>query len=120
MQELYRICAPDAVVSIEVPHPRCDNFMNDPTHVRPITPQILELFSKRKNQEWRALGLPNTPLATYIDVDFEMIAVEYVLTSHWLDRFRTGAISRADLEFAASSYLNVISDIRIKLSVRKS
>ncbi len=120
MKELYRVCAPDALVAIEVPHPRCDNFINDPTHVRPITPQVLDLFSKRKNQEWRALGLPNTPLATYLDVDFETKAVEYVLTQPWLERYRSGSVSKADLEFAASSYFNVISDIRVKLVVRKT
>lgn len=119
MKELYRVCAPDAVVSIEVPHPRSDGFAGDPTHVRPITPQIMELFSKAKNREWQERGWPNTPLATYLDVDFETTAVEHVLTRHWLDRFRSGAVSQADLEFAAASYFNVISDIRIKLVVRK-
>jgi hypothetical protein len=119
MKELYRVCAPDAVVAIEVPHPRCDSFTGDPTHVRPITPQILALFSKRKNQECRRLGLPDTPLATYIDVDFETTAVEYVLSPSWGDRFRSGAVSREELEFAATRYFNVITDIKIKLAVRK-
>ena len=106
-------------MAIEVPHPRSEGFAGDPTHVRPITPQILELFSKAKNQEWRALGWPNTPLATYIDVDFEVTAVEYALTELWRDKLQSGAVAQADLEFAAASYYNVISDIKIKLAVRK-
>ncbi len=30
MSELYRICAPGAQVVIKVPHPRHDDFINDP------------------------------------------------------------------------------------------
>ena len=36
-----------------------------------------------------------------------------------LDRFRRGGLSQADLAFAATRYLDVISDIRIRMSVRK-
>src|SRR4051812_34057053 len=39
IKELYRICAPDAVVRIAVPHPRHDDFLTDPTHVRPVLPE---------------------------------------------------------------------------------
>src|SRR5687767_8310331 len=46
MQELYRVCRAGAEVRIAVPHPRHDNFFDDPTHVRAITPMTLELFSK--------------------------------------------------------------------------
>src|SRR4051812_30210725 len=34
IRELYRICAPGASVRIHVPHPRHDDFIDDPTHVR--------------------------------------------------------------------------------------
>src|SRR5665213_561124 len=53
MQELYRVCANECVIHINVPHPRHDNFIGDPTHVRPVTPQMLALFSKRLNEEWK-------------------------------------------------------------------
>ena len=33
IQELYRVCKPDASVIITVPHPRHDHFLTDPTHV---------------------------------------------------------------------------------------
>jgi hypothetical protein len=62
MKELYRVCAGGAVVAIDVPHPWSSGFAGDPTHVRPITPQIMSLFSKRMNREWKRLGWPNTPL----------------------------------------------------------
>jgi predicted SAM-dependent methyltransferase len=40
MRELYRICRDGATVQINVPHPRHDDFIADPTHVRAITPGI--------------------------------------------------------------------------------
>ena len=48
MKELYRVCNADAKIQINVPHPRHDNFINDPTHVRIITPETFALFSKKK------------------------------------------------------------------------
>src|SRR5690606_23008684 len=65
-RELYRVCAPDARIRITVPHPRHDDFLSDPTHVRPVTPQGLELFDRAKNREWAAKGMPNSPLRLYL------------------------------------------------------
>lgn len=47
-QELYRICVNKALITIVVPHPRHNSFLCDPTHVRPIMPETLELFSKKR------------------------------------------------------------------------
>src|SRR3954467_8023608 len=63
MSELYRIAAPDGRVVIHVPHPRHDNFLGDPTHVRIITPDTLNLFDRAQNDAWRQSGSANTPLA---------------------------------------------------------
>src|SRR5437879_4750936 len=52
MQELYRVSADGCTVQIDVPHPRHDNFIGDPTHVRPVTPQMLSLFDRSLNDEW--------------------------------------------------------------------
>jgi hypothetical protein len=65
MQELYRVCAHNALIKITVPHPRHDNFLGDPTHVRVITPMVLSLFSKANCDLWQAQGASNTPLAHY-------------------------------------------------------
>lgn len=72
MTELYRVCAPDAKITITVPHPRHDDFINDPTHVRIITPMVLDLFSKSKNEAWARNKIPNTALGMHLDVDFEI------------------------------------------------
>src|SRR4051794_26785541 len=47
IKELWRICAPGATVTIAVPHPRSDDFLNDPTHVRAITGEGLVMFSSK-------------------------------------------------------------------------
>ena len=119
MQELYRVCAAGAVIAIDVPHPRGDGYAGDPTHVRPITPQILSLFSKRNNREWQRLGWPNTPLASYLDVDFEVTSVEYMLMPVWAARLQAGEVTQSDLEFAMNSYFNVVDVIKIKLRIVK-
>jgi hypothetical protein len=119
VREMYRIAAPDAKVSIAVPHPRSDGFAGDPTHVRPITVAIMSLFSKRRNAEWKQLGWPNTPLATYLDVDFEIERTEYQLMPAWESRRRAGEITQADLDFAVNSYFNVVNEIRMVLRACK-
>ncbi len=119
MKELYRISAPGAKIIVDVPHPRSDGFTGDPTHVRAINPSILSLFSKKKNREWKQLGWPNTPLATYIDVDFDITDVNYKLMPHWGKKMQDGLITRADLDFAVNSYFNVVDEITITMTVCK-
>src|SRR5271165_490201 len=88
MSELYRVCCNDAVILIRVPHPRHDDFMNDPTHVRVITPQLLALFDRKKNDEWRDRKCSNTPFAHYLGVDFELTNLEVVLEEPYLSQLQ--------------------------------
>ena len=87
IQEIYRVCIPGAMVRIEVPHPRHDNFLHDPTHVRVVTGPTMEMFSKRICRDWIAKGYGNTPLALYHDVDFEIEKEELVLAVETLQAF---------------------------------
>lgn len=70
MQELYRVCKDGAIINIVVPHPLHDDFFGDPSHVRPITAQMLSLFNKDLNRTWIATGRPATPFGIYLDIDF--------------------------------------------------
>jgi hypothetical protein len=72
IQELYRVCHHGAKVHIVVPHPRHDFFLGDPTHVRAITPELFSLFSKTWCDKFVAEGNANTPLAHYLNVNFDM------------------------------------------------
>ena len=119
MAELYRICRPGAVIHVVVPHPRHDDFINDPTHVRPITPEVMSLFDRQVNLEWQRTGAANSQLALALGVDFVILHVELVPTKDWLARVQRGEVDQAELAQAMSSQNNVIREIGIRLTVRK-
>src|ERR1700761_761055 len=120
MQELYRVCRPGAVVQINVPHPRHDDFINDPTHVRAITPAMLALFSKRQCQAWAEQGGANSQFAVYLDVDFEVRRVQPVLDPIYQQAMDAKMITDAQLRQLEHSSLNVIREYRITLETIKS
>ncbi|MGO9993413.1 MAG: class I SAM-dependent methyltransferase [Steroidobacteraceae bacterium] len=113
MKEIYRICRHGAEVQINVPHPRHDDFINDPTHVRPITPGLLTLFSKKMNQEWARTGASNSPLAIYWGIDFDIKSVEFGLDESYQSGFASGQISLQQIEIMSRERNNVVKEIRI-------
>jgi hypothetical protein len=119
MSELYRICAPGAHVTIHVPHPRHDFFLNDPTHVRPVTGQMLNLFDREANERWRVAGLSNTPLAVYTGVDFKVIDQRRMAAEPYASQMRSGQLSVEAFDEFARSRNNVIEELQITLLVRK-
>lgn len=119
IKELYRVCENKANIHITVPHPRHDDFLNDPTHVRVITPEGLQLFSKKANTGWAKQGAANTPLGHYLNVDFDIENVEQILDPMWGQRMNAKKLTQQDLMFATKSYNNVIKELRIILKVNK-
>ncbi len=88
IKELYRISKPEATIQINVPHPRHDFYLNDPTHVRPITPALFDLFNKKLNHEWQKKGWSNSQLALVLNVDFETINVIQILDEKYENLYR--------------------------------
>jgi len=119
MKELYRICKNEAKIEINVPHPRHDNFIGDPTHVRVITPQLLSLFDRRLNDEWKRTNASSTPLAHYLGVDFVVTKAMTVLAEPYGQLFHSGKISAADMETMARERNNVVSEYRIEMVAKK-
>lgn len=115
IQELYRICQPKARINITVPHYRSDRFLHDPTHVRPITPVGLSMFSKQLNREWQSTGKAFTLLALYLDVDFELDAVSYTPSEVWFERYRDRASDMELMLRESAIYNNLIRDIKMTL-----
>ena len=74
MKELYRICKNNSIIDIVVPHPRHDDFLSDPTHVRAVTEMTLSLYDKELNLHWKKSGSANSPLAMIHDVNFKIIS----------------------------------------------
>ena len=119
IRELWRICRDGAQVTITVPHPRHDSFLSDPTHVRAVTPQGLELFSQAKNREWQAKGCANTPLGLYLGVDFAIASVNFAPDEPWAGRLQRGEITRAELHQAMHQFNNVIAETTVVLRAVK-
>jgi hypothetical protein len=120
MKELFRVCQAGATIHIAVPHPRHDNFIDDPTHVRPVTPQMLQLFSKRENLRWKEMRAANSPLALYHGVDFEVVNAEYTAAEPYSSDLQQGRLNEKELQEFLNKYNNVASEIRITLKVVKS
>jgi hypothetical protein len=118
-KELYRISRNEACTTIIVPHPRHDHFLNDPTHVRPVTEMGLLMFSQAVNRHWIAAGGADTPLGIYLGIDFETVSVQRRLGEPWSGRYERGEISGADLDYAARTYNNVIQQTEIVLRAIK-
>lgn len=119
MKELYRVCKPGALVHINVPHPRHDHFIGDPTHVRVVTPEVLSLFSKTNCERWAEAGAANSPLAMYHDVDFEMRKTVMKLDGKWAEMHDKGEITAIKLTQAMQDHNNVVREIRMVLEVIK-
>ena len=111
MQELYRVCRNGALIHVTVPHPRSDSFLDDPTHVRAITPGTLALFSKAACEEWKRRGCANTPLALYAGVDFALRQVTVVTEQKYRDA--------PDLDDLIERCNNVAAEYRMVLEVIK-
>jgi hypothetical protein len=120
LKEMYRVCEPGAQIHVVVPHPRHDHFLGDPTHVRPVTPQMLELFSKAKNRHWKEIGANNSPLALYHDVDFEVVDSVYMLDEPYSGQARSGKLSDEEIGRLVRTQNNICVEIRIELRVIKS
>lgn len=119
IKELYRICVAEAIIDIRVPHPRHDDFLADPTHVRPITPFGLSLYNKKLNKQWESDGNAATPLGLIHDVDFEIIDTQYMLEPYYMEMMQKGQLKKDDLNQIVATQNNVVKQINIKWQVRK-
>lgn len=118
LQELYRVCKPDAFIDIRVPHPNHEVFLNDPTHRRPITVEGIRLFSKKHNKlEIERKGASST-LGLMFDVDFEIVDYNFIY-----DQFYDNilpSMSREMLVRLMREALNVCIEIEMKVQVIKN
>lgn len=119
MTELYRICKGGAEVFINVPHPRHDHFIGDPTHVRPITPIVLSLFDKEENDRCQKIGAANTPFAQYLGVNFKTVSTQLTLDEPYRTMYAENKVSAEQLERLSRELNNVLTEYRFKLLVIK-
>jgi hypothetical protein len=120
IKEIYRVLKNEALLVIHVPHPRSDDYLGDPTHCRPITPQSLSLFDKKLNDEWKNGGVSAaTTLAHYLEVDLRIEQIQNLLHPYWHEKLTTGKIELPELDIIAMSQNNVIVETHINLRAFK-
>jgi hypothetical protein len=118
-KEMYRVCQHGAAVRVIVPHPRHDDFLADPTHVRPVLPDGVALFSQAENRRHIESGFANTPLGLQLGIDFELVGADYRPSPWYLNALRTGAMTPADLQSAGERWNNVYKEIHMLLRAVK-
>jgi hypothetical protein len=119
MKELYRVCNNQALVTIVVPHPRHDTYLGDPTHVRPVIPEMLNLFSRDLNLEWKRMGAANTTFALYLDVDFKMEQIALTLDPKIHEQMTDGHLTQEDLDVLVKTHNNIVQTTTMVLRVIK-
>lgn len=102
-----------------MPHPRHDHFINDPTHVRIITPDLLNLFNKQLNDEWQKTGFSNSPFAHYLGVNFVVDKVELTLDEPFRSEYQSGQLDMEELGELLKERNNVASEYRIRMHAQK-
>lgn len=117
LKELYRVCKHGATIDVRVPHYRHDYFFDDPTHRRPITVGGLRLFSKKHNKLCKEQGAASSRLGDYFEVDFEILAWEYVPNKKYVEKFN--GLPRDEVEDYISEHNNIVEELWIKLVVVK-
>jgi glycosyltransferase involved in cell wall biosynthesis len=80
---------------------------------------MFEHFSLDVNEEWVRRGMPGTPLALYLELDFAIEAVTLNLDPWWDAEYRSGRVTREQLDRAARDLNNVIQSTEIVLRARK-
>jgi SAM-dependent methyltransferase len=109
MQELYRICKHNACIDIVVPNPFSTTYLGDPTHVRPITPELFMLFDLRQNLEWQKN--PNSAHSLFAlehNVNFEILCLDL----YNVDRTRN--INYIEHITESNNLLNITYDIYLE------
>ena len=119
IKELYRVCRPGAIIQITVPHPRHDDFLGDPTHVRPFTPESFQLYSKENNRKWQEGRYANSPLGLYLDVDFTVALLRMDLDEPFAQQLQSGQLNQQQIAQIAKFQNNVVKSIHVQWVVNK-
>tara|TARA_B100000214_G_scaffold360889_1_gene323722 strand:+ start:165 stop:731 length:567 start_codon:yes stop_codon:yes gene_type:complete len=118
-QEMHRVCKHGAIVHIIVPHFRHQFFYDDPTHVRVVTPLSLQLFSKKHNKYFVENGFSNSPLALYLNIDFDLKKTIVKPSNDWFRLHPEKNVDIKLLEQESAIYNNLIEQYEMTLEVIK-
>jgi len=77
MEEIYRVCKPEAVIEIKCPYFKSNGAFKDPTHVTFITEQTFDYFDPKQIESGK---LPDYKFKCKIKID----KMAYLWSSQWL------------------------------------
>jgi predicted SAM-dependent methyltransferase len=118
LKELYRVSNHGAIWEVQVPHWRCDNALNDPTHRRLITLGMFEIFDQSKVHNRLLVGEGISQLAFDHKIDIEVCETEFDYTGPWKEKIKQG-LSNEELVFALNTFNNVAESMRLLIQVHK-
>ena len=101
LQKTWKAGTDDALIQMQVPHPRHDIFLQDLGYVRGFLPESF------LNLEW-------------LGIRFEIAEVAYMLDSHWQKSVDDGSVTYEDIQLISKQALNVIQWVTITLKIKKS
>ncbi|TAN50250.1 MAG: hypothetical protein EPN21_09410, partial [Methylococcaceae bacterium] len=119
VKEIYRVCRDGAQIHIRALHPRHDDFIADPYHVRPVTVDGLQLFDQTLNRAGMAGKVLTTPLGIRWGVDFAMERREYIWETAFQDKLQRGILTQEQLMDMMRANNNVCHSIDVTLRVVK-
>lgn len=120
IKELYRVCAPQAKVSLKVTHPHHDRFALNPQCVHPLAPQFMSLLSVSNNLNQIAQGQSDSCLGMMWGVNFNLGSVRFLVGPQFEEAVRAGKISEDEIRHLMHSQRNVCETIEMELTVVKS
>ena len=110
VKEMYRVCCKNAVIDVQVPHPRHDYFLGDPGHCTPITLESMKRFDQSIES-----GLMN--YGSLYAVNFNIFWHQYILEPFFEEQFKNMTDDQCNI--TARIYNNVIQEIHFKMRVVK-
>jgi hypothetical protein len=119
IQEMYRISTANAMWEVQVPHHRADIALDDPTHVRLITPTTFRLFDQKRALELMEKKQSESRLSLQHQVDIEVCEVRYDYNVYWQDKLIQGEITQDQLNDALVMYNNVAMSTILLIQTHK-
>jgi SAM-dependent methyltransferase len=109
IKELYRIAKHECLLIVDVPCPRSKYYLSDPTHVRPITPDLFELFDKNQNNFHAQRQSSVSLLGIENDVNLQVVRIDLIVDKAIYDR--AGRFTYYNVDHELISNALVLSNI---------
>lgn len=97
LQELYRVCAPDAKIFITAFHPRSDQFYLNPACTQRISPEFFHLLSLEANLAMIASRASHDVFGIKWGVNFNVRNFKYLISPLFQQDVESGKISEPEI-----------------------